>query len=313
MTLADLGVMVAGVALVMAIPSRASAWPLFLPSPSILFLAVIGGLQLTVGFGLVLALVVLFRRARYGGPVRPAERLALGLAALRLLDVVPNLDEAVNAYYAAVGSKTLDFGVARWLLSAPAATGVVLVVAGSALLQRRARDGSRAASSLAVVGIVGGLCLWFWGPCQVARLELPWLLVPSPQGDPLSWGWRGSVVDALRAAVATGPEALTWGLLVAATIRPWWADRRRGRAPARVWTERAAIADATVAALLLTLVGPQGSVDLALWVTWLVGIGLLSWGIAGCLGLERDLAAPTRSTAETVKGPNPTFVSPGAK
>ncbi len=284
MTLADLGVMVAGVALVMAIPSRASGWPLFfLPPPSILFLAVIGGLQLTVGFGLVLALVVLFRRARYGGPVRPAERLALGLAALRLLDVVPNLDEAVNAYYSAVGSKMLDFGVARWLLSAPAAAGVVLVVVGSALLQRRARDGSRAASSLAVVGIVGGLCLWFWGPCEVAHLELPWLLVPSPQGDPLSWGWRGSVVDALRAAAATGPEALTWGLLVAATIHPWWADRRRGRASARVWTERAAVADASVAALLqqqLTSLGPQGSVYLALRVSWLVGIGLLSWGIA---------------------------------
>ena len=298
MTLADLGVMVAGVALVMAIPSRASGWPLFLSPPPILFLAVIGGLRLTVGFGLVLALVVLFRRGRYGGPVRPAEWLALGLASLRLLDVVPNLDEAVNAYYAAVGSKALDFGVARWLLSAPAAAGVVLVVAGLALLRRRARDGSRAASALAVVGIVGGLCLWFWGPCEVARLELPWLLVPSPQGDPSSWGWRGSVVDALRAAVANGPVALTWGLLVAATIRPWWADRRRGRAPARVWTERAAFADAAVAALLLlTFVGPQGSVDLALRVSWLVGIGLLSWGIAGCLGLGRDPAAPTCSTA----------------
>src|SRR5436305_9506241 len=153
MTLADLGVIVAGVALVMAIPSRASGWPLFLPPPPILFLAVIGGLQLTVGFGLVLALVVLFRRARYGGPVRPAERLALGLASLRLLDVVPNLDEAVNAYYAVVGSKTFDFGVARWLLSAPSATGVVLIVAGLVLLQHRTRDGSRAASSLAGGGL----------------------------------------------------------------------------------------------------------------------------------------------------------------
>jgi hypothetical protein len=107
----------------------------------------------------------------------------LGLASLGLLDVVPNLDEAVNAYYAAVGSTALDFGVARWLLSAPAAAGVVLVIAGLVLLRRRAREGSRFASALTVVGIVGGMCLWFWGPCEVARLELPWLLVPGPQGD----------------------------------------------------------------------------------------------------------------------------------
>jgi hypothetical protein len=78
---------------VMAIPSRVSGWPPFLPPPSILFLAVIGCLRLTVGFGLVLALVVLFRRGRYGGPGRAAEWLALGLASLGLLDVVPNLDD----------------------------------------------------------------------------------------------------------------------------------------------------------------------------------------------------------------------------
>ena len=86
MTLADLGVIVAGVALVLAIPSRASGWPFFSPRRRSCFLAVIGGLRLTMGFGLVLALVVLFRRGRYGGPVRPAEWLALGLASLRLLD-----------------------------------------------------------------------------------------------------------------------------------------------------------------------------------------------------------------------------------
>src|SRR5262249_44514581 len=153
-------------------------WPPYL-SPPLLFFVVLGGLRLTVGFGLVLALVVLFRRGRYGGPVRPAEWLALGFASLGLLDAVPNLDDAVNAYYAAVGSTALGFGVAGWLLSAPAAAGVVLVVAGLVLL-RRARDGSRIASALTVVGIVGGIFLWFWGPCEVARLQLPWLLVPGP-------------------------------------------------------------------------------------------------------------------------------------
>jgi hypothetical protein len=292
MTLADLGVIVAGVALVIAVPSRASVWPPFLPPPSILFLAVIGCLRLTVGFGLVLALVVLFRRGRNGGPVRPAEWLALGLASLGLLDVVPNLDEAVNAYYAAVGSTALDFGVARWLVSAPAVAGIVLVVAGLVLHRRRARDGSRVASALTVVGIVSGLSLWFWGPCGVARLELPWLLVPGPQGDPSSWGWRAPVVFALRDAVANGPTAFTWGLPAAATVRAWRADRRRGRARARVWTERAAFADVVVAALMLTLVGPQGPVDLVRRVSWVVGVGLVSWWIAGRLGVGRDPSPP---------------------
>jgi len=287
MTLADLGVIVAGVALAMTIPSRALGWPPYLSPPqAFLFFAVIGGLRLTVAFSLVLALVVLFRRGRYGGQVRPAEWLALGLASLGLLDVVPNLDGAVNAYYAAVGSAALDFGVARWLLSAPAAAGVVLVVAGLVLLRRRARDGSRVASALTVIGIVGGLFLWFWGPCEVARLELPWLLVPSPQGDPSSWGWRGPVVLALREVVANGPMDLTWGLPAAATVRAWRDDRRRGRARARVWTEWAAFAVAVVAALLLLpVVGPQGPIDLVRLVSWVVSVGLVSWWITGRLGV----------------------------
>jgi hypothetical protein len=254
-----------------------------------------GGLRLTVGFGLVLALVVLCRRGRYGGPVRPAEWLALGLASLGLLDVVPNLDEAVNAYYAAVGSTALDFGVARWLLSAPAAVGVVLVVAGLVLLRRRTRDGSRIASALTVVGIVGGMFLWFWGPCEVARLQLPWLLVPGPQGDPSSWGWRAPVVFAVRYMVANGPTALTWGLAAAATVRAWRADRR-GRVRVRVWTELAAFADAVVVALLLTVGGPQRP-DLIWWVSWVVSVGLISWWITGRLGVGRNPAPSARSSA----------------
>jgi hypothetical protein len=285
MTLADLGVIVAGFALVMAVPSRASAWPPFLLPGSMLFLAVLGCLRLTVGFGVVLALVVLFRRGRYGGPVRPAEWLALGLASLWLLDVLPNLDEAVNAYYAAVGSTTLDFGAARWLVSAAAAAGIVLVVVGLVLLRRPAREGSRVASALTVVGIVGGLSLWFWGPCEVARLELQWLLVPGPQGDPSTWGWKAPVVFALRDMVASGPTAFTWGLAAAATVREWRADRRRGRVRARVWTELAAIAVVVVAALLLMVVGTQGPVDLVEWVSWVVGVGLASWWITGRLGV----------------------------
>jgi hypothetical protein len=284
-TLADLVVIVAGFALVMAIPSRASGWPPFLPPPTRWFLTVIGGRGLAEGFGVVLALVVLFRRGRYGGPVRPAEWLALGLASLWLLDVLPNLDEAVNAYYAAVGSTALDFGVARWLVSAPAIAGVVLIVAGLVLLRRPVCEGSRVAAALTVVGIVAGLSLWFWGPCEVARLELPWLLVPGPQGDPSTWGWKAPVVFVLRDVVASGPTALTWGLATAATVREWRADRRRGRVRARVWTELAAVTDIVVAALLLMAVGPHRTLALVQRVALVVGVGLASWWITGRLGV----------------------------
>ena len=115
MTLSDLAVTVAGVALVMVMPSRAAVWPPFLGEPPLLALLVLIGLGLTRQSGLVLAMVILSRRGRYGGAIRSAEWLALGFASLALLEADPNLDDAVNAYYSAVGSASLDFGVARWL------------------------------------------------------------------------------------------------------------------------------------------------------------------------------------------------------
>ena len=284
LTVADLVVIVAGVALVMGIPWEARA--AFASPLPLVFLALVAGFRLTVVCALVIALAVLFRRGRYGGPVRPAEWLALGLASLGLLDLVPRLDGAVNSYYAAVGSTALDFGVARWLLSAPAAAGVVLVVAGLAFLMPQARAGSRFASALAVILIVGGLFLWFWGPCEVVRLQLPWIMVPSPQGEPTSWGWRLPVVVTLREVVANGLPALTWGILAAVTVRAWWAGRRGPGT--RVWTETAAFADAVLAALLFTVMGALETGDAGWRVTWMVGLGVLSWWIAGWLGVGRE-------------------------
>lgn len=246
-TLADLGVVVVGVALVMVVPSQGPGLPFFiLGPPPIVFLVAMGGLRLTAAFGFVLALVVLLRRVRYGGLVRPAEWLALGLASLWFLDAAPNLDEVVNAWFIGPGSQALHFSVARRLLAAPAAAIVVLVAAGLVFLGRRARDGSRVASGLSVVGIVGGFFLCFWGPCEVARLELPWLLIPSPEGSPSLWGWRASVVYALHDLVEIGPIALIWGVMAAAVARAW-------RARPWVWTERAAVGASVVAALGLCL------------------------------------------------------------
>src|SRR5262245_19790560 len=70
MPLADLAGTGGGVALVMAMPSRAAGWPPFLGPPTLLALLVTGGLGLTRQSGLVLAMVILSRRGRYGGPIR---------------------------------------------------------------------------------------------------------------------------------------------------------------------------------------------------------------------------------------------------
>ena len=286
MTLADLGVIVAGVALVLAMPSPATGWPLFLGPPPLLVLLVLGGLRLMMWSGFVLALVVLCRARACGGPIRPAERLALLLASLAVLELVPNLDEAVNVYYRAVGSASLDFGVARWLLSAPAAAGVALIVACLVPLWPRARDGSPLASALTVIGIVSGLILWFWGPCEVARLELPYLVVPGPGGDPRSWGWRAPVVFVLRDAVASGPTAFTWGLAVAVTVRTWRVERYRQ--PAWIWTELPASASTLAAALLLTVIGLPAPINLLWRASFLAFVGLVSWWVTGRLGIGRE-------------------------
>jgi hypothetical protein len=291
MTLADLAAIVAGVALVLAIPTPVLAWPSYLPAPAPPgYFLVVGSRRLVPEIGLVFALVVLFRRGRYGVPVRPAEWLALGLAALCLVVEVPPLDAAVNACYAAARSTALDFGVARWLLAAPAAVGFVLVAAGLALLGRRARTGSRVASALTVAGIVSALFLWYWGPCEVARLQLPWLLVPSPSADPRTWGWRGPIVFSLREVVANLPMGLTWGVPAAVSVRSWWNNRRRGRTQAWVWTEPAAFASAAVAFVLYALFGPRWPGDFVPWVSMVLSVGLASWWIAGRLGAGRERA-----------------------
>jgi hypothetical protein len=112
--------------------------------------------------------------------------------------MVPKLDETIDAYYAVVGSNALDFGVARWLLSALAAAVIGLIAMALVLLGPRVRDGSRVASGLTIVGIVAGLSLSFWGPCEVTRLHVPWRLVPGLDHEPSSPG-RGSNAPFSRA------------------------------------------------------------------------------------------------------------------
>ena len=69
-----------------------------------------GLFRLTVELGVLLALVVLGQRGRYGGPVRTAEWLALGLASLAVVNLVPTWMRR-STRIGAVGSTALDFGV----------------------------------------------------------------------------------------------------------------------------------------------------------------------------------------------------------
>ena len=150
------------------------------------------------------------------------------------------------------------------------------------------------------VGIMAGLFLWFWGPCEVARLQLPWLLVPSPEGAVSSWGWRGPVVFALRELVANGLPGLTWGLIAAATVRSWRDERRSGRARGQVWTEEAAVVDAVVVALLLAAgVGLLRPFDIVRWAPfWIASVALLSWWLTGRFGPWHNYATRAASASD---------------
>ena len=54
---------------------------------------------------------------------------------------------------------------------------------------------------------------------------------------------------------------------------------------------------ALAALLLLIAVGSQGPVDLVRRVSWVVSVGLVSWWIAGRLGVGHDSAPPARLSA----------------
>jgi hypothetical protein len=92
---------------------------------------------------------------------------------------------------------------------------------------------------------------------------------------------------------------LTWGLIAAATLQAWRDDGCSGRARGWVWTERAVVVDAVVAALLaaagVILLRP---IDIVRWGPfWIMTIALLSWWITGRFGPGRDHTAAGASNA----------------
>ena len=186
---------------------------------------VIGGLGLAVSAGLVLALVVLTRHRRWAS-VRAAERLALGLASLALLGGLPNLDEAVNAYYVAVGSASLDFGVGHAGCWRPSRAGVPWWWSAWSWSSVGRVEGSKVAPTLTVIGIVVGLILWFWG-----RVGRPPGIAVRPGAGPaprtLCPGAGGLVAVALRRARWRMPATIvTWAFLATLAVRSWWDGRR---------------------------------------------------------------------------------------
>ncbi len=302
LTLADLCVIVAGFAVAFAIPQRVSLFPYLVSSGKspVVYLApgaMILLLRILPSLGIVLTVAVAYRKARYGGLVRPAELVAFTFAASCLLDAIPNLDEGVNAYYQARVGPVLDFGLARWLVSAPAWLGIGVLIAALLWLYPRTLAGSRPCALGTVVVILAGLILWFWGPIAVTQLELPWLLIPSPAGDPRTWGWLGTVVDVLRFTVRYGPWLLTWCLPFAAVARSWLAWRRSARKKP-VWTERACVLLAMAAlptAVAAVAAGGTSSFGGAIAVA---GAFLLAWSITGKVGVG-PTPAPAANARES--------------
>ena len=127
---------------------------------------------------------------------------------------------------------------------------------GLVLLRRRVRDGSRVASASTVVGIVGGLSLWFWGPCEVTRLEPPRPLVSDPRVDPASWDWRTSGrARACAASWRSDPPASPGASPAQAGSGPGGAIGKAGRPHSRSGPSGWRRADAVLAGLLAAVSG----------------------------------------------------------
>lgn len=179
------------------------------------------------------ATAVVARRFRYGGMPRPAEWLALLIAAVMIVLAMPELDGLVNRAAVAFGLRDrLDdglFGPLRW---AWAGVGLAVVLAGLApsLVPAGRR---RLPAGVRTLALVVAAAAWFWGPSAVARMELPWLIHnPAPE----DWSWGRPSFDlwlAIRKGIGRIPGDLLFGVPVVATVR----RRLRTPRPGWRWTE----------------------------------------------------------------------------
>jgi len=231
MTLHDLLILIVGVALSLAVPTNWGMWwPMNLGPPPWPLLVI----RYSLEAGLVLALVISFRRWKYGGVIRSTDWLTLGVAAQGLLVRLPPLDDMVDALRVWLRSGVLpfDFSAARWVVSGLALAGAVASLLLYFLL---GRAGSRFASALRVPVALVGLSLWFWGPCDVVRVELPSLILPR--------GGRW-----VRDLMGNSLLFITWGWLGIEAIRAWkenWSSATLG------WTDLLALVTAAIPTLFV--------------------------------------------------------------
>ena len=197
MTLADLCVMVAGVALWMTIPSRASGWPLFLAPPPLMFFACgrsptgprdsawCSPWSCSSGAGST--------GARSGPPSGSRSGSRRSACSRRCLTSTRRSTPTTPPW----APLALDFGVAA--LAAVRAGGRGRRPGRGWVGPPPASGARRVAGRIGAVGRRDrglGCCSGSGGRARSPAWNCRRLLVPGPGGDPSSWGWRGPVVFA---------------------------------------------------------------------------------------------------------------------
>lgn len=224
LTLLDLMALVAGIAFAFARPSPSLASPVVSHEPGVVVLARLVLWVLQVGcLGTGFAIVA--RRSRYGGMPRPPEWLAILISLTLVIEVVPDVDQVVEATWRPLGLGDVSFSRCRWLW-AGVALAVSLVLLAAVVLGRRTLP----AGMRTLLLIVAATAL-LWGPLPVIAQELPglpfWYVEPPlPPADYRRF--RAGL--GLRAGISLIPTAL---LLTLPAVSTWLDYRRRGT---RAWT-----------------------------------------------------------------------------
>ena len=205
-----------------------------------------GASALVASLAFATAMAIVARRFRYGGMPRPAEWLAILIAAAMLGLALPNVDEAVNwsrgLSSGFSGSLDRNYSLFRW---AWAGVATVVALVGLARARRGPTMARRPGSRRSV--LTGVATALLWGPIPVCSLELPWMI----------WGpalAAGEVPGAMfnfwlevRKGIARLPLGLLFGVPIVATVR----DRLRSDRPAWRWTEWVGAASAGWLALIV--------------------------------------------------------------
>jgi hypothetical protein len=234
MILADVMALVAGLGIGLLLPPNSGMLP-FMPIPVWFIVAslVVWSLQ---ALALATALAVLVRQMTYRRPAHPAEWLAVLIALLLVLRVVPNLDTVVNWLFSP-GWTSNSFGLCRWILGGAAMAAFLL---GLAVLNfvRRVMPYWLKTLLLAAFALI-----LIWGPFQAFSMEGPWLL---PSGTGLQPKWLFWIYgEGLRYATWL-PPGLLFGVPATAALAEW---RRRG-SRRWVWIEWVGIAIALLLGFL---------------------------------------------------------------